>query len=335
MTSCRSSYPIVDNTASDPAGKSHTLRYLHKIGAFPLDKFIWLDPDRVKSMLPEMPAYVVQNRTMAGVLTHKESGFIAEIIEREAMQQNKCVLVDGSLRNREWYAREFGRIRAEFPQYSIAILLITASKETVYRRAMRRAAITAREVPREVLDEAMDQVPRSFQALAPLADYSAVLNNDSDEDGVMFEPPATLERFQCLWNRIAAAPWDDPNDAQGGLPCDSLDADGDRHSVRSEAELYAQMLKSHGVSPLEGGRASDSGVSTPTSSSSSSSGGGAGAMPVAPSAIPSHHVPSSNSVVHSCDSNTGISAALGGATTYNHDNGNTTSVGLASVKPVR
>jgi hypothetical protein len=187
-----------------PAGKSHTLRYLHAAGAFPLDRFVWVDPDRVKSALPDMAAYIAHNRPQAGVLTHKESAFIAEIIELEALKQSKCVLVDGSLRNRDWYARWFGRVRADFPAHRLAILLVTASRERVYDRARRRAAITAREVPRDVLDEAIEQVPRSFSALSPLADYSAVLDNDDDAAPPTFRPPHTLASFSAVWADLRA-----------------------------------------------------------------------------------------------------------------------------------
>lgn len=164
------------------AGKSRTVRWLHAEGIFPLHRFVVVEADRVKSLLPEMPAYVRENRRLAGTLLHRESCFIAEILEREAIARSKNVLVDSSLRDAHWYDLIFRGLRAARPHYRIAILMVTAPAETVYARVARRAAVTGRDVPREVLNDAMARVPRSFARLAPLADYAAVIRNDVDDE---------------------------------------------------------------------------------------------------------------------------------------------------------
>jgi hypothetical protein len=231
------------------AGKSHTLRYLHSIGAFPLDRFTWVDADKIKSLLPDMPGYVRHNRASAGTLTHKESGFIAEIIEKEALRASKCVLVDGSLRDRDWYARWFGRVRAEFPQYRIAIVLVTASRERVYERAKKRAAITAREVPLAVLDDAIEKVPRSYEALAPLSDYSVVIDNDAKDGVPSVVPPETLESFKAAWLDVLSVPIDRRSEAEAGAGAGGAGAQpGADHAsmawlLRSESEMYASLMK--------------------------------------------------------------------------------------------
>jgi hypothetical protein len=202
---CRCERPWVLFTAGPMgAGKSSAMRHLAANGLFPLHTFVVVDPDRIKSEMPEMPQYVAANRALAGTLTHKESGFIAELVEREAMLASKNVLVDGSLRDADWYSRVFGRLRAHFPQYRIAVLLIQASTERIYERAERRAAITGRVVPREVIDDAIQQVPKSFEVLAPLADYSAVVDNDDSSHTPRFRPPATEAGFAELWLDIGA-----------------------------------------------------------------------------------------------------------------------------------
>ena len=189
------------------AGKSHTLRFLHAQGLFPLDRFIWVDPDAIKGLLPDMRGYLAHNRSQAGTLTHKESGFIAEIVTLEAMRSSKCLVVDGTLRDRDWYSRWFGRVRSEFPHYRIAILMITAPRERIYERAQRRGAVTSRVVSRATLDEAIDQVPVSFSALAPLADFTATFFNDEDnEAGPRLQPPHTREAFSATWDDVRAAP---------------------------------------------------------------------------------------------------------------------------------
>ena len=214
------------------AGKSHTLRWLHSQGLFPLERFVWVDPDAIKGMLPDMRGYVQHNRARAGALTHKESGFIAEIVTLEAMRRSKCLVVDGTLRDRAWYARWFGRVRAEFPEYRIAILMITAPRELIYRRALRRAAVTAREVHADTLDEAIAQVPVSFAALAPLADFTAVLVNEDDESPPKLQPPVTHEAFSRMWDDVRRA----PPPAESALVASMLRG-GDEHGHGHAVEL--------------------------------------------------------------------------------------------------
>lgn len=176
------------------------MRWLASVGAFPLHRFVVVNPDAIKSRLPEMPTLVAANRALAGSLTHKESGYIAELIERAAAAEGKNILVDGSLRNADWHERQLVRLRAKYPAYRIAILLVTASPATIYTRAERRAAVTGREIPRAVLDEAIAQVPPAFQRVTPLADYTAVITNDTDATPPSFQPPASLEGFAGLFH---------------------------------------------------------------------------------------------------------------------------------------
>lgn len=206
LTAHRSDGPwLVYTAGAMGAGKSHTLRYLSRENLFPLDRFIVVDPDMIKSIMPDTPNYIRHNRAMAGTLTHRESGFIAEIIIIEAMRQNKCLVVDGSLRDRNWYASWFGRVRSDFPQYRIAILMITASRERIYARAERRAAVTAREVKKSTIDDAIEQVPISFAALAPLVDFAAVISNEDDKQEPKIQAPLTWSKFKDTWDSVHRA----------------------------------------------------------------------------------------------------------------------------------
>ena len=82
---------IVYTAGAMGAGKSHSLRDLHARGLFPLERFIWIDPDAIKGLLPDTPRYVRHNRREAGALTHKESGFIAEIFPPPAPRSARVI----------------------------------------------------------------------------------------------------------------------------------------------------------------------------------------------------------------------------------------------------
>jgi hypothetical protein len=66
-------------------------------------------------------------------MTHKEAGFIAEILTLTASQAGKNVLQDGSLRDSDWYQVYFARLKDDFPSAWQAILHVTAPREAVFQ----------------------------------------------------------------------------------------------------------------------------------------------------------------------------------------------------------
>ena len=117
------------------AGKSYTMQRLVDKGRFPLLAFVQVDPDEIRRHLPEFHLYVDQSPELAGSLTRKEAGFIAEILTLAALQAGKNVMVDGSLRDAAWYQSYFARLRVEFPILRLSIIHVTAPREAVFQRA--------------------------------------------------------------------------------------------------------------------------------------------------------------------------------------------------------
>jgi predicted kinase len=120
------------------AGKSYTMRKLVQNGRFPLIAFVVVDPDDIRRHLPEFQLYVDEFPELAGELTRKESGFIAEILTLAGLQAGKNVLVDGSLRDFEWYKSYFQRLREEFSGLRLAIIHVTAPRDAIFQRASVR-----------------------------------------------------------------------------------------------------------------------------------------------------------------------------------------------------
>jgi predicted kinase len=206
------------------AGKSHTMRVLVEKGRFPLLAFVNVDPDRIRYFIPEFHIYLEHNAELAGELTRKEAGLMAEILTLAGLQAGKNVLVDGSLRDHYWYRQYFARLRSDFPALRIAILHVTAPPETVFQRAevrglgrivlllanyllllltallQERALVTGRVVPRDLLAKVLEQVPRSVKILAPLVDYHVELRNASDNDDIeLVTEGETWETFKSHW----------------------------------------------------------------------------------------------------------------------------------------
>lgn len=196
---------IVFTAGAMGAGKSYTMRRLVEKGRFPLIAFVSVDPDDIRRHLPEFHLYVDQSPELAGELTRKESGYIAEILTLASLREGKNVLVDGSLRDWSWYKSYFERLRNEFPALRIAILHITAPRDAVFQRAADRAVTTGRIVPQELLVAALEQVPKSVEILSPLADCSLELKNaPRAEDIELVTPNQTWETFESNWVQTCA-----------------------------------------------------------------------------------------------------------------------------------
>jgi hypothetical protein len=120
------------------AGKSYTMNKLVHQGRFPLLHFVVVDPDEIRRHLPEYHLYLEHQPEMAGELTRKESGYIAEILTMASLLAGKNTLVDGSLRDADWYCEYMAQLRREFPILRLAILHVTAPRPAVFQRAAVR-----------------------------------------------------------------------------------------------------------------------------------------------------------------------------------------------------
>lgn len=129
---------IVFTAGAMGAGKSYTMNKLVEEGRFPLMAFVTVDPDEIRRHLPEFHLYVKETPELAGELTRKEAGYIAEILTLAGLQAGKNVLVDGSLRDSEWYKEYFERLRRDFPNLRIAIIHVTAPRDAVFQRSAVR-----------------------------------------------------------------------------------------------------------------------------------------------------------------------------------------------------
>ena len=120
------------------AGKSHTIKVLHRKGRFPLQSFLTVDPDQIRNRIPEFQSYVENNPQLAGELTRKEAGLIAEVLTEAALERGHNVLVDGSLRDANWYMTYIKSMSQTHPILRLAILHVTAPREAVFQNALVR-----------------------------------------------------------------------------------------------------------------------------------------------------------------------------------------------------
>ena len=72
--------------------------------------------------------------THAAERTQKEAGYIEDIAIRAALDRGYNVLVDGSLRNGEFYYEYFRDLKKRYEKLRIAILYVTAPRDVIIDR---------------------------------------------------------------------------------------------------------------------------------------------------------------------------------------------------------
>lgn len=126
---------IVFTAGAMGAGKGHTVNQLKDNGRFPLVSFITVDPDEIRREFPEFLKYVHTCPLLAGDLTMKEAGFVAEILTIDTLNKGKNCLVDGSLRDYVWYQSYFELLRRDYKNLRLGIIHVMAPREAVFARA--------------------------------------------------------------------------------------------------------------------------------------------------------------------------------------------------------
>jgi len=190
---------IVFTAGAMGVGKSYAMTTLYTQGLFPLGMFIKIDPDLIKAELPELRGYKSHDPPSAATNVHRESTQITDVLFEDGLMSGSDLLVDGSLRDLDWYSLLMDRLRRDFPQYRIGILHIHAQRETILRRAERRGEASGRVVPRELLEDSIRQVPASVAALASKVDTVVTILNEDGKELELEGDTCTWEAFCALW----------------------------------------------------------------------------------------------------------------------------------------
>ena len=160
------------------AGKTHVIVRLDRDSLLPLPRFVRVDMDRIRALLPETAGYADFDKASAGQMTQRECGLIAEVVTEEALRRGLNLWVDSSLRDADWCALELPRIRRTYP-HKLAIVHVTASWAKVVARVAKRGEQTGRTIPQDVLRRTFDRVPAAVTMLRPMVDEFVEIDNDA------------------------------------------------------------------------------------------------------------------------------------------------------------
>lgn len=133
------------------SGKGHVLRHLNTNNKISLNNYIYVDPDQIRSYIPEYDKYLKENPWTTGEKTSREVGYICELIQMHALVNNYNIIIDGSLQNFEWYDISINNLKKQFPTYEFFCIFVHAPWVKVLERVIQRAEITKRCIPYALL----------------------------------------------------------------------------------------------------------------------------------------------------------------------------------------
>jgi adenylylsulfate kinase-like enzyme len=193
---------IIFTAGAMGVGKGYVLMQLQRLQLLDVSSFVKIDPDLIKTELPEMAGYLQHDRATAATLLHRESTQMADVLLEHALSHSYSLLVDGSLRDVDYYRKLLQRLRCEFASYRLAIVHVVADPDIVWQRARARAERTGRVVPTTLLMESLQQVPCSVDQLAPLVDVVFTIANN---DGQPLELVSMTRRDTILSSSTASS----------------------------------------------------------------------------------------------------------------------------------
>jgi hypothetical protein len=114
----------------------------------------------------------------------------------------KNVLVDGSLRDADWYSKYVHGLKARFPKIKIGIINVTADMDVILARSKARSKVTGRVVPEVEIYDAVSSIDETIYVLTPYLDVLATFENNKNHE----QPHLTK-----FWKRTYVVHQNSPN----------------------------------------------------------------------------------------------------------------------------
>lgn len=163
------------------SGKSHVLHLLEKNNKIKLSEWTHVDPDIIRSYIPEYFEYLKQNPWTAGSKTNNEACYLAELIQLILLFNGKNIIMDGSMKDHVWYTIYIQWLKNKFVMYKTTILHVKTTWELILERNLLRAEQTKRSIPLKLLKSTFGASYDAFIILRKIVDESFIINNnDSD-----------------------------------------------------------------------------------------------------------------------------------------------------------
>ena len=171
--------------AGGPASGKSSLA--ERLGPRAQDGFVLIEPDVVRTRLPEYQEMLEAGDLEAAALTHEEASLVAKTATDVAISLGLPLLIDAV--GGDDHGQFSGKIlRLLDHGYDITVRYVSVPLDVAERREADRAAATGRAVPREVLVAKHSEVSRSLTNVARVPGVRLeVYDNTGDEPILMAE----------------------------------------------------------------------------------------------------------------------------------------------------
>ena len=177
----RDEHKIAIMTMGGPASGKSTL--VSKMGIDP-SKFVMVDPDGVKEMLPEYQAATGRTwqkgdgprvaATDSARMAHEESSYLGKQIRDQAIKDGKNLVIDGTGANGPKFVDQVRRLQAQ--GYKVHLVYSDLTVEAGIPRMLERAQKNGRIVPVEFATPAYSTIAKNFQTISKAVDSFDVYN---------------------------------------------------------------------------------------------------------------------------------------------------------------
>jgi hypothetical protein len=207
-------YPwLIYNFGVVGAGKTYTIRKFSEINIFPILAFVVIDYDRIKCMLPDMKKFIEQDPDSASKRVHREASLISEIAERQAIKMKKCILIDGGLREIDWYRYRLQSFVMNSYHYSLGLIHVVAEPELIYKRIVNRVKHSDRNINLKSIENQIEDLPDYVDYLSAYAHLTITIeNNDENDIPKIVKPKLRVQdlhrnewfhdRFKYIWKQL-------------------------------------------------------------------------------------------------------------------------------------
>jgi dephospho-CoA kinase len=168
---------LIFTSGSMGVGKGFSVKSLMNSGIIDPSKYLIIDPDEIKAMIPEFKEFLAADPLRAARFVHTESGHIQEQLTELALKSGKNVIIDGSLGAYDWWRTEIPRLQAVYPRYTTAIITVSTDVETQEERIASRAQIEGRDIEEEIWRKNREEVEASVAKLRHLVDFQVQVEN--------------------------------------------------------------------------------------------------------------------------------------------------------------
>jgi len=159
------------------SGKGFVLKSLQEAGMVPRDAVV-IDPDEVKTQIPEYQELLKRNDYRAASVVHEESSQLSKNVLDEAIKRQSNVVIDKTMGNPDKAAAEIKRLKNA--GYKVILFGVSADTRVALDRMAKRYQRTGRFVRIPDMLAAHKGFSSGFERIAALSDEAYLFDTSQD-----------------------------------------------------------------------------------------------------------------------------------------------------------